>query len=69
MATNEQRMLRQPEAARHVGLSASTLAKFRVRGGGPPFVRITARAIGYRQSDLDKWLSEKLFASTSEYVR
>ncbi|HEY1979302.1 MAG TPA: AlpA family phage regulatory protein [Xanthobacteraceae bacterium] len=69
MSDQVQRLLRPPEAGKYVGLSESTLAKRRLTGDGPVFVRLSSRAIGYRQSDLDKWLGEKLFASTSEYVR
>jgi predicted DNA-binding transcriptional regulator AlpA len=58
---------RPPEAATYVGLSVSTLAKQRLRGDGPKFVRLSARAIGYLQADLDAWLAEKRFGSTSEY--
>jgi predicted DNA-binding transcriptional regulator AlpA len=58
---------RPPEAATYVGLSVSTLAKQRLRGDGPKFVRLSPRAIGYLQVDLDAWLAEKRFGSTSEY--
>jgi len=60
-------LMRPPRAARYVGLSSSTLAKRRLTGDGPKFIRLSARAIGYLQSDLDQWLREKRCASTSEY--
>ncbi len=69
MNAEAERILRPPEAGRYAGVSESFLAKKRVYGGGPTYVRISARAVGYRQADLDKWLSEKSFASTSEYTR
>jgi hypothetical protein len=52
-------------AARYIGLSKSTLEKARVYGGGPPFVRVTARAIRYRIEDLDAWMSQRLVLNTS----
>jgi excisionase family DNA binding protein len=44
------------EAAEYLRSSTSTLAKARMRKMGPDFVRI-GRAIRYRQSDLDSWMS------------
>lgn len=41
-------------------------AKARLRGDGPKFVRLSARAIGYLQADLDAWLADKRFGSTAE---
>lgn len=56
----------QPEAAAaYVDSSTSTLAKLRLRGGGPVFCRI-GRAIRYRRSDLDKWLLATSRSSTSD---
>lgn len=60
-------LMRPPNAAKYLGLSASTLAKQRLRGDGPKFVRLSARAIGYLQTDLNSWLAGKRFGSTSEY--
>ena len=50
------RILRTPAAGEHVGLSASMLEKLRMRGGGPRFIRLGSRAIGYDIRDLDAWL-------------
>jgi predicted DNA-binding transcriptional regulator AlpA len=60
------RVLRTPAAAEYVGLSDSTLEKFRLTGEGPQFVRIGVRAVGYRIEDLDAWLSERVRRSTSD---
>jgi len=67
MNTHDQKMFRPPEAAPYIGLSVSTLAKQRLRGDGPKFIRLSARAIGYLQADLDEWLAAKRCSSTSEY--
>lgn len=59
----------QPEvAAEYVGSSKSTLAKLRLRGGGPAFCRI-GRAIRYRRTDLDEWLLSTSRRSTSDTGR
>jgi predicted DNA-binding transcriptional regulator AlpA len=60
------RVLRTPAAAEYVGLSHSTLEKFRLTGEGPKFVRIGVRAVGYRIEDLEAWLAERVRHSTSE---
>ena len=49
-------ILRPPEAARHLGLSESTLAKMRMRNEGPAFVKLTGRACGYRLSSLNRFV-------------
>ena len=54
------------EAASYLKSSLSTLAKRRLRGGGPVYVRI-GRAVRYRQRDLDAWLEHTASQSTSEY--
>jgi excisionase family DNA binding protein len=56
---------RPREAAEYLRSSESTLAKKRLNGNGPPFVRI-GRAIRYRRSDLDSWMSSSIRRSTSE---
>jgi predicted DNA-binding transcriptional regulator AlpA len=60
------RVLRTPATAEYVGLSDSTLEKFRLTGDGPKFVRIGVRAVGYRIEDLDAWLAERVRRSTSD---
>ena len=54
-----QRVLRTPEAAHYVGIAAATLEKLRKAGGGPRFLRIGLRAIGYDVADLDAWLDAR----------
>lgn len=49
-------MLSEKEAARAIGFSAETLRQWRRRGGGPRFFTI-GRAIRYRKSDVEAWLS------------
>jgi hypothetical protein len=54
-------------AARYLGLSKSTLDKARLNGTGCPFVRVTAKCVRYRIEDLDNWLLERRYQSTSAY--
>jgi predicted DNA-binding transcriptional regulator AlpA len=52
------KILRTPQAAEYVGLAASTLEKLRLTGGGPRFLRLGNRAVGYEIDDLDRWLQQ-----------
>ena len=62
---DQRRILRQPSAAEYLALKESTLEKFRTAGGGPRFILLGSRAIGYDIRDLDAWLEERKHTSTS----
>ena len=51
----EDRMLRSREAARMIGVSPRTLAKWRQKGVGPQCVRLGYNLVVYRLSDIDAW--------------
>jgi predicted DNA-binding transcriptional regulator AlpA len=53
-------------AADYVGLSASTLNKLRVFGGGPVFLKL-GRRVAYDVGDLDAWLAARRRRSTSDH--
>jgi predicted DNA-binding transcriptional regulator AlpA len=53
-------------AAPRVGNSPSTLAKRRMDGTGPEYLKI-GRKVFYRQSALDAWLDSKRRNNTGEY--
>ena len=53
-------------AAHFLNLSAVTLSKWRVTGGGPRFLKF-GRSIKYRVADLQEWMLEQQCASTAEY--
>lgn len=63
---NEDPLLRPPEAARYLGLSASTLAKKRLDGSGPRFCKITSRLVAYRMSELCSFVENRMRSSTSD---
>ena len=48
-------MLKSREAARVIGVSPRTLAKWRQRGVGPQCVRLGYNLVVYRLSDIDAW--------------
>ena len=56
-----------PQAAEYLRVSKNYLDKLRVSGRGPAFVRLGRRKVLYRKSDLDEWVGERIYASTSQY--
>jgi len=61
-----ERLLTPKEAANFLRLSVSWLAKARMRGDGPPYVKL-GRAIRYREGALVQWLRSRQRLSTSEW--
>jgi predicted DNA-binding transcriptional regulator AlpA len=59
------RLLTPKETASVLNLSESWLAKARMRGDGPPYVRC-GRAIRYQESDLIAYIRSRRRLSTSE---
>lgn len=60
------RLIDEGEAARFVGYTVRALQGWRVKGGGPMFVKISARSIRYRRRELIEWAEAHLRANTSE---
>ena len=58
-------LLSPKEAARLLKVSVSWLAKARMRGDGPPYIRI-GRSIRYSEAALLQWLKSRQRLSTSE---
>lgn len=63
--TPNQSLMNQAEAAGYLGLSARTLENWRLKGGGPAFVRMSQRCVRYRLEALNQWLSAREVTSTS----
>ena len=53
------------ETAAFLRVSLSWLAKARMRGDGPPYVKI-GRAIRYLESALQQWMKSQIHLSTSD---
>jgi predicted DNA-binding transcriptional regulator AlpA len=58
-------LLSPKEAAKFLKVSVSWLAKARMRGDGPPYIRI-GRSIRYSEAALLQWLKSRQRLSTSE---
>lgn len=59
-------MIDERIAAAFLGYSVRALQNWRVRGGGPQFVRVSGRSIRYRRRDLIEWAEARLCQHTSQ---
>jgi predicted DNA-binding transcriptional regulator AlpA len=53
-------LLTTEDVAAITGLSVETLAQWRSQRKGIPFLKIRRNVVPYRQSDLDRWLDERI---------
>ena len=60
------RLLTERDAASFLGYTMRALQNWRVRGGGPVYVKISSRSIRYRRRDLIAWSESKLAAHSAE---
>ena len=60
------RLINENEAAGFIGYSVRALQGWRVKGGGPQFVKVSARSIRYRRRDLIAWAESRLRSNSSE---
>src|SRR5258706_6447060 len=60
------RVLRTPQAAEYLGVATATLEKQRIKGGGPRFIKIGPKLVGYTIEDLDAYIEAGRRTSTSD---
>lgn len=53
------------EIADYLGITENNLARIRMEGNGPEFIRVGHRNIRYRWSAVEAWLDEQSRTSTS----
>jgi hypothetical protein len=58
-------LLRPKAVARQLSVSRQRLARLRLEGGGPAFLKI-GRSVLYAKTDLDAWLAKTRRVSTSD---
>jgi len=58
-------LMDEREAASMLCYSVRALQNWRHRGGGPKFIRVSARSICYRRRDLMDWIDSRTVSSTS----
>lgn len=54
------------ETAARLGLSERSLERLRTSGEGPPFVRLSARRLAYREADVLAWIERRIRRSRAE---
>jgi len=59
-------LLNADAAAGFLNLSKSTLAKMRLSGNSPKYIKM-GRRVAYRRTDLETWVESQTFQSTAEY--
>jgi predicted DNA-binding transcriptional regulator AlpA len=57
-------LLTPKQAARHLNLSVSWLAKRRLAGDGPPYVKLGG-AVRYAETSIQQWMKSQQRTSTS----
>jgi predicted DNA-binding transcriptional regulator AlpA len=60
------RLINEGEAAKCLGYTVRALQNWRVRGGGPKFIKVSSRSIRYRIRDLITWIEDRTVSSTSD---
>ena len=61
-------LLKPDEAGGYLGFTAGWLAKLRMNGTGPKFIKL-GRKVRYARSDLDAWIAAGRSVSTSQQKR
>jgi len=70
MSIHVDEALSSAQTAAMIGVRPNTLEVWRYKGKGPRFVKQgTAKQAGvvYRRSEVERWLAERTFTSTSAY--
>lgn len=65
MIESHEELLRRPAVERRTGLSRSTLYALVARGEFPPSIRITARAVAWTRSSVDRWIADRITAHSA----
>ena len=66
--TTQPRFLSTKEAARFLTLSHRTLEDWRLRGDGPPFVKLGG-SVKYAREDLETFVSDRRRSNTGQHQR
>ncbi|MCI2400409.1 helix-turn-helix domain-containing protein [Aliiroseovarius subalbicans] len=60
------RLMDENEAADLLCYSVRALQNWRYRGGGPKFIKISARSVRYAYGDVMEWIEQRRVANTSQ---
>ena len=63
---NLDQLMDEREAAAILCYSVRALQNWRHRGGGPKYVKVSARSVRYRRRDLLEWVESRIVANSSQ---
>lgn len=66
MQNDPDQLLTEKEAASLICYSQRCLQNWRLRGGGPKYVKVSARSIRYQRRDVIEWIEERKRNNTSQ---
>ena len=66
--TDPNTLMDEREAASMLCYSVRALQNWRHRGGGPKFIRVSARSIRYRRRDLLEWIDSRTVSNTTQKI-
>ena len=58
-------LIPETAAAQFLGYTVRALQNWRLRGGGPAFIKVSSRSVRYRRRDLIEWANQHRVPSTS----
>lgn len=61
----DQPLATSKEVAEYLGISPNRLAKMRMDGTGPEFIRVNSRIIRYEWAAVHQWIAERTRTSTA----
>ena len=61
-----EQLLTTEQAAQMLAVSPTTMATWRVKGGGPPYHKFGRRTVRYAPSDLTVWVADRLRSNTTQ---
>jgi predicted DNA-binding transcriptional regulator AlpA len=64
--SNHETLLSARQTAQCLGVTVAHLQRLRSEGGGPLFVKVGKRRVGYRAVDLARWIEARVVANTAE---
>jgi predicted DNA-binding transcriptional regulator AlpA len=64
----QNRLMNEREAAAYLCYTVRALQNWRVRGGGPKFIKVSSRSIRYTRHDLNEWIEARKISNTAQYV-
>ena len=62
------RLIDEKQAADYLCYTVRALQNWRVRGGGPQFIKVSSRSIRYSRRYLREWIESRKISNTAQYA-